>query len=119
MEKLVVKNVNNSPALHFAIAAMVSHQKTHGENSIPDSSEKGTLDVELRINGVEVPFVESIEDIYSRFEKAVDRRAAEKAMQTLEGFPDAISAIIETCKYDLKHFIAQKLGKTTEELFPE
>lgn len=72
---------------------------------------EGHIEVELKINGHVVPFVETVEDAWGRMVKDLDKRALAKAMEMLnqEGFGN-IEELIAGIRSDL----VQKL----QEAFP-
>ena len=66
----------------FAIASVVLAKKAGIE--VPHTPGNDFV-VSLTINGVEVPYAETIEEIYGRFQADLDRRAAEIAHEKLTG----------------------------------
>lgn len=63
---------------------------------------EGTVEVELKINGHVVPFVETVEDAWGRLVKDFDKRALKKAMEMIEqqGFGN-IEELIAGVRSDL------------------
>lgn len=82
----------NAMARHTPRSSLLSTYEPH----------EGTIDVELKINGHVVPFVEAIEDAWSRMVKDLDERALKKAMEMLDqaGFGD-IEEVIGRVRSDV------------------
>jgi hypothetical protein len=115
-----IKVCPDSPAIHFAIESLASYNEKHKGKEIP-INPCGYLDVEFKINGVEVSFAENIQEIYNRYEEDIDKRAAQKAldMYELKDLIEKMTDIQIAYTYNLKQLIAKRLGKTTQELFGE
>ena len=82
MEKLTLKLDN--PASHLAIIGIVLHEKSFPKDKVPAAC--GFLEVEFKVNGVEVPFEASFKEMYDRMIAQVDELAAKRLheMATLE-----------------------------------
>ena len=72
-----------SAAEHFAIAARVMAKQAGKEFSVPNG--RGYIEVSLVVDGVEVPFAETIEEIYRRLHDQVNEKAAQLAYEKLSG----------------------------------
>ena len=77
----------------FVIAAITKFKKETG-----DKITTNPVEVTLLVNGIEVPFAETMNDIYQRMEKQIDERArvlAEKMVLEagLEGVSDALREV--------------------------
>jgi len=93
-EYISLREVRDKPAGRFALAALVAAKAKHPE--IIEKHVPGAhFEVSLIVNGVEVPFQDTIEDIYRRFETNIQQRAAEIAYETasLKGLDELQSTI--------------------------
>jgi hypothetical protein len=96
IETLREDDGSKSAAQHFVVAAVARHASNAGIY-VP-------LQVEFRINGVDIPFCETLEDIYVRFEKQAEETVAERAnmvalLSTEEGLKqEARKMAAEMCK---------------------
>jgi len=117
-ERIDVVSLDDCPPLHFAIEALAAHNIAHPDNKVP-MAPVGYVDVEFKINGVEVCFSENIIEIYNRFEEDLDKRAAKKALELFEliDMADKLNDIQMQYSRELKRYLAKKLGRTTQELF--
>lgn len=122
-ERINVKKHENTPALHLAIEALTSYNEAHPEKKIP-IKPVGYLDVEFKVNGVEVPFAENIAEIYRRYEAQINKEAAKKAMDILSmgGLSERIYEFqqrFDRLSYDIKTFVCDKLGIQKNDVFDD
>ena len=111
-EKLIVGDLSDNSPLHFAIVAF-GHLSEEQKDQTPQG--KGYLDIEFKIDGVDVPFSATIEEIYSRMEKEIDRRAAIRAMEVfqLKGLTD-LAETIEQSRWKIKQQMEESFGVTLD-----
>jgi hypothetical protein len=95
MEKLPLKL--DSPASHLAIIGIVLHEKRFPKDKVPAVPTFG-LEIEFKVNGVEVPFEASVKEMYDRMIAQVDELAAKRLheMATLTGLDKLIDTIRQT-----------------------
>ena len=94
--------------LHFVIAAIVKVEKN--KNIQFFSNEKGDLAIEFKINGIEIPFKATIEEIYQGLENNINTIATVKALEIikLNGL-DGLGETLQKCE----KLIAEKIYKIT------
>jgi hypothetical protein len=97
------------PSAHFGICAITLAQKAG--ITFPDAVGRGYLNVCLTIDGKQVPFTETIAEIYARMESQIDLEAAIKAYQTatLKGL-DKLQAAIEESDWKIRERIEEAFG---------
>lgn len=113
MEKIPLNPMNN--AEHFAIAALVNARDDRvwfRDGRKPD----GTLEVTLIVEGHEVPFRKTINEIYERIHAEVNQIAAKMAYEsaTLKGL-DKIQDAISQFDWQIRTKIEEIFGVTLEE----
>ena len=105
-ERIDFTNIGN-PSI-FAIEAILLSESLGAD--IPGYFENKYVDVELKINGVEVPFKKAVDHIAKQLNDDVDRRAAELA--TAKAFDGLLSLtrVVERVKEELCHKTQEVFG---------
>jgi hypothetical protein len=92
---------------HFYLAATVLAEKLGQKKPISDIIENrkqfnDSFQVKFEVNGVSLPFAETIEELFTRMEKQIDEIAAKKAVEFVDmaGFSD-IAETIRDCRYKI------------------
>lgn len=85
--------VNGDASSWFAIMALTLHEEKT-KQLIPNIPEMG-LNVELKLNGVEVSFIETVNELIQQYEAQLDKLAAKKALQVcqLNGLQELINKV--------------------------
>lgn len=101
-------------AQHFVIAAVSRYKKHGGTEHI-----EMPLQVTLAANGVEIPFAETIADIYDRIHKqareGVDAQSLVLAKQMALTLPlSSFTEAIERAYADIEHAVEQHLNRAPE-----
>lgn len=111
MERIKIERIQLE-AEHFAIAALVLAE-TSG-SIIPHT--QGYLDVEFKINGVDVPFEKTIKEIYDRQHQEVRMLAAQYAMEQaeLKGL-GTLQDLIESSRWAIQDKIETVFGVKLED----
>jgi hypothetical protein len=78
----------------------------------PPDAERPTVDVQLFVNGVSVPFKESIEDAWQQLEASIDREVHKRAMELLSRsrFDKLISAL-DNAEWQIEDALNKALEK--------
>lgn len=110
-ETIDINGRADSPAIHFAFAAIIQGGEITRRFVHANSSGNGTLQVELKINGVSVPFVATIEDIYRRIHESCNERAAQIAYETasLKGLGE-LRDTIQRADWEIRNKIEETFG---------
>lgn len=93
---------------HFVIAAITKATESTKEQLY----KPGPLEVQLLVNGLEVPFTATIEDLFSRMDLSIDRRAKRLATEMLSSSGlDGIRTVLEEAEWKIKNLIDSAFGK--------
>lgn len=96
MPEILDERYNNPPHM-FVISAITNGKKIDEVLA----AANGPHQVQLLVNGVEVPFYATIDDWWDRCNKELDRRAAELVMKKFTGLGDFLE--------DVRHQIKQRV----------
>lgn len=99
----IIKATDSEP-IHFAIEALTLMDPNW--EKVPRS--QGELEIEFKINGVDVPFGPAIKEIYRREEVDLNKRAFEIAMDKIKG--NRILDLLQRFEFELKDALAKEFG---------
>lgn len=93
----------------FVIAAITM------ANALGDKIISNPVEVMLLVNGVELPFVETINDIYQRMERQIDEQAREVAEKmVMEAGLDGVADVLREVEWKVKNTLS-KVGAKGED----
>ncbi len=106
-EQMLTEKINKPP-YHFVIASITRHNK--GKEIIEKSRGK-PFEITLLVNGQEIPFSETIEDIYSRIHEDLNKKAAQLAHEKLTGCGlNKLFDLVDTVEHKLKEELTKIFG---------
>ena len=118
----VISMTERDDVQHFFICSTVLQEKLSGhKDTIPkliDAKKdfNDSFQVEFKVNGIDLPFAETVDELFSRFRSYVDEEAKKKAIEIVSaaGFDD----LVETIK-SAKWEIIQKFKEKGIDLTPD
>lgn len=97
----------------FFVIASITRAKEIG-----DAIKSNPVEVTFLVNGIELPFVETMRDIYQRMEKQIDTQAIELAEKMVtEAGLDGVADALREVEWKVKDVLS-KVGPTVSSAVP-
>lgn len=105
MEKINTESITSKNFSGWLILEAISKRIEAMQKILENSKEAGTFEIEFSINGVSIPFVETVEEMENHIDKMVNKKAIklirEKTNRSIEDLSQAVDAATRKFKRDL------------------